>query len=54
MDGNGDIPLGNIYNDSISDILNSDLVLKMIEGFKNNKSVCDLCKKCDFRNRFIK
>lgn len=54
LDGNGDIPLGNIYDDSISNILNSELVLKMIEGFKSNKSVCDLCKKCDFRNRFIK
>ena len=33
---------------------NKEFTLKIIDGFKNNKSVCNLCKKCNFRDRFVK
>lgn len=54
LDGNGEINLGNIFNEDLEEILNTDLVKNMIKGFKNGKSICQLCKNCNFRNRFIK
>lgn len=54
LDSNGVINLGNIFKDNLEDILNSKLVKDMITGFKNNKSICDLCKNCNFRERFNK
>lgn len=54
LDSNGKIILGNIYNDNLEDVLNSDLFLKIRNGFQNNKIVCDLCKSCTYRRRFEK
>lgn len=54
LDGNGQINLGNIFKNNLEDVLNSKKVLDMINGFKNGKSICQLCKNCNFRNRFIK
>ena len=52
LDSEGVINLGNIFKDSLDNILNSSLVKDMINGFKNNKSICELCKNCNFRYRF--
>jgi radical SAM protein with 4Fe4S-binding SPASM domain len=52
LDSEGYINLGNIFESSLEEILNTDLVKNIINGFKNNKSFCDLCKNCNFRNRF--
>ena len=54
LDSSGIINLGNIFQDDLSDILNSDLFKKIENGFRNNKIVCDLCKSCTFRKRFDK
>ncbi len=54
LDAEGIINLGNIFKDDLTAILNSDLVNSIILGFKNNKSICSLCKNCNFRERFIK
>ena len=54
LDANGDIVLGNIFKEDLDNILYSELVKNIIEGFKNNKSICKLCKNCNFRYRFIK
>ena len=54
LDSNGVINLGNIFNDDLEEVLNSELVKKIIDGFKNNKSYCKLCKNCNFKERFIK
>ncbi len=54
LDSNGVINLGNIFKDDLEDILESKLVKDMIQGFKNNKSICLLCKNCNFKDRFIK
>lgn len=53
LDGNGEINLGNIFKENLNDILNSNKAKEIIEGFKNNKSTCELCKNCNFRNRFV-
>lgn len=54
LDSNGIINLGNIFNESLEDILNKSLSQEIINGFKNNKSICKLCKNCNFRERFIR
>ena len=48
LDTKGIINLGNIYTDSLDDILSSKRVVNMIEGFKNNKKIEELCKHCKF------
>lgn len=52
LDSVGIINLGNIFNDSLEDIINSDLFININNGFKNKKIVCNLCKSCTYRNRF--
>ena len=52
LDASGVIELGNIFNESIEDILNKQITKDIIEGFKNNKAVHPLCRKCNFRERF--
>lgn len=54
LDSNGVINLGNIYDESLDEIINKKISKDIIKGFKNNKSVCKLCKNCNFRERFIK
>ena len=51
LDNNGDIPLGNIFNESIGEILNKPLTILIQENFKNNIITCDLCKSCGFLKR---
>lgn len=48
LDSIGCINLGNIYSDSLDNILNSSRVKKMMDGFKNNKKIEDFCKHCHF------
>lgn len=50
LDSNGIINLGNIYNEELSDIINSSLFKEMKQGFLNNKKIHELCKKCNFYN----
>ena len=52
LDANGIINLGNIFKESLDDILNKQITKDIISGFQNNKAVHQLCKKCDFRERF--
>ena len=54
LDSNGVINLGNIFKDDLGDVLESKLVKDMIDGFRNNKSICLLCKNCNFKDRFVK
>jgi len=51
LDTLGIINLGNIFKEEIDEILNKKTVIKMIEGFKNNKKEMELCKHCNFLER---
>jgi len=53
LDSNGVINLGNIFVEDLDEILNSSFAKDIIKGFKDNKSICKLCKNCNFRERFI-
>lgn len=48
LDSRGEIDLGNIYKDNLDIILNSDKVNNIINGFKCNKKIEELCKHCKF------
>lgn len=50
VDNNGDIALGNIFKEPLENILNSKRALDILQGFKDNKCVEELCKKCEYRN----
>lgn len=51
LDTKADINLGNIMNEELDEIINSERCLKMIEGFKNNIKCEELCKKCLFLHK---
>lgn len=48
LDGEGNINLGNIFETPLEDILNSEKTAKIINSFKQNKKVEELCKHCNF------
>lgn len=48
LDNEGIINLGNIYENELEEILNSDKFIQIKEGFKQNKRIHPLCKKCNF------
>lgn len=52
LDHRANINLGNIYEQSLEDILNSDRVKNIINGFQNRKAIEKLCKNCNFKDRF--
>lgn len=52
LDSDGDINIGNIYNSKLSEILQSEKFLNIVNGFKNKKAIEQLCKHCTYRLRF--
>jgi radical SAM protein with 4Fe4S-binding SPASM domain len=53
LDQDGDINLGNIFNEELDDILNKDKCKEIIEGFRNKKLIEPLCKRCGYIDRFM-
>ena len=54
LDSEGEISLGNIYENDFSEILNSPLALSISNGFKSGKIVHPFCQKCTFMRKFKK
>ncbi len=54
LDKDGIINLGNTNNSQLEDILNSNRVKAIQNGFKNGEVIEELCQKCDYRKRFDK
>lgn len=52
LDSDGVISLGNVFDQSLTDILESSRAKAMAEGFKNRKPTEDLCRRCGFATRF--
>ena len=52
LDSDGVIDLGNIYRQSINEILNSERAEKIKNGFQNKTAVEELCQKCPYARRF--
>lgn len=54
LDSDGIINLGNIFENNIIEILESNKVKKIYNGFSNRKVVEPLCQRCGYRTRFDK
>ena len=52
LDKEAAIPLGKIQENSIAEILNLERSRNLIEGFKKNRLVEDLCQRCQYIERF--
>lgn len=52
LDNNGDIPLGNIFSDDFENVLKSQKAQNIVQGFQNRIATQELCKKCNFKNKF--
>ncbi|MGE4215316.1 MAG: radical SAM/SPASM domain-containing protein [Anaerotignaceae bacterium] len=50
IDSDGSMVLGNINENSLEEILNTNRAERMAEGFRQNKVVEDFCKTCGFRH----
>ncbi len=49
LDSKGIINLGNIFNNSLNEIINSKRFMNISKGFENNILCENLCKKCGFK-----
>ncbi len=52
LDSNGDIPLGNIFEDDLAQILSSKKATNIYNGFSNRTACEELCKRCSFVRKF--
>ena len=52
LDHEGDIALGNLFRDSMEDILESPRAKAIYEGFSQRKAAEELCRKCGYARRF--
>lgn len=51
LDSDGSIPLGNIFEQDLEEIINGERAKAIYDGFSGRKAVEDLCKRCGFINR---
>ncbi len=52
LSSSGDVKFGNVFTEDFSTIINSPFFKTVQTGFKNNKAVCELCRKCTYKNKF--
>lgn len=52
LDGEGNIPLGNIYEKPLKEILEGERARNIYDGFSGRKRVEELCKRCGYSEKF--
>lgn len=52
LDHEGDIPLGNLFAQSLEEILDSTRARAIYDGFSDGRASEELCRRCGFRTRF--
>lgn len=52
LDNEGDVNLGNVFSQDFGEIVESDRVKAMVQGFRDNKLCEALCKRCGYATRF--
>lgn len=52
LDAEGDIPLGNIFESDIRNILKSERATAIKDGFSKKTACEELCKRCGYARRF--
>lgn len=53
LDANGDILLGNIFENSLNEVLESTKVKEIINGFEKHILKENLCKRCGYIKKFL-
>ena len=54
LDGEGQIPLGNLFTQELEEILTSPRARAMVEGFSRRCPTEELCRRCGYATRFNK
>lgn len=54
LDHEGDIALGNLFEESMEEILETPRAKAIYEGFASKKAAEELCRKCGYARRFSK
>jgi radical SAM protein with 4Fe4S-binding SPASM domain len=52
LDAEGAVVLGNIFTETMEEILDKKRTKTMIQGFETGRLVEDLCQRCGYRERF--
>lgn len=52
LDGEGVINLGNVHEQSFSEIVEGERANNLVDGFSRREAVEELCKKCGYRQKF--
>ena len=52
LDHEGDIALGNLFDQTLEEILETPRAKAIFEGFRNKKATEELCRKCGYARRF--
>jgi radical SAM protein with 4Fe4S-binding SPASM domain len=52
LDHEGDLALGNLFTEDLTQILDSPRAKAIYEGFRNKKAAEELCRKCGYARRF--
>ena len=52
LDSEGNIPLGNLFEKPLEEIINSERAKALYEGFSNRCAVEELCKRCGYAKRY--
>ena len=52
LDNNGEINLGNIFENDLDEIINSPKAQNIYNGFSNRNACEELCKRCSFVRKF--
>ncbi len=54
LDSNASIPLGNIYDSTLEEIINNEKYKNLQRSFQNRKPCESLCRRCTFKDKFKK
>ena len=52
LDHEGDIPLGNLYEQPLEEILNTPRARAIYDGFSQGRAAEELCRRCGYARRF--
>ncbi|MGL4337851.1 MAG: radical SAM/SPASM domain-containing protein [Turicibacter sp.] len=52
LDSEGNIPLGNLFESDLGEIIESQRAKAIYDGFSNRCAVEDLCKRCGYAKRY--
>ena len=54
LDHNGDIPLGNLFESELDEIMSTERARNIYNGFSGRKAAEELCRRCGYARRFAK